>query len=163
LPLPRLDAKGRPWAVERGSLILSTLVQPLLPLELLAAMFLLLRGHNLPGGGFVAGLVTSVGLLLHYVANGTKWVRQRYAPDYCRLLAFGLLIASVTGVGSWAFDHPFLTSTHGHFQLPFIGDLALASTLAFDIGVYLTVVGSVLLILAELGGLGDRSRLAEQE
>jgi multicomponent K+:H+ antiporter subunit A len=69
----------------------------------------------------------------------------------------------VTGVGSWAFDHPFLTSTHGHFQLPFIGDLALASTLAFDIGVYLTVVGSVLLILAELGGLGDRSRLAEQE
>ncbi len=158
LPLPGVDAEGRPWTTDRYPLILSALVQPLLPMALLVAIYLLLRGHNLPGGGFIAGLVTGAALLLHYMANGSDWVWQRFPVNYRRLLAVGILIATATGLASWAFGYPFLTSSHGHFHLPLIGDLELASAMAFDVGVYLTVVGAVLLILAELGRLSIRSR-----
>ena len=64
-----------------------------------------------------------------------------------------LLIAGATGLGSWAFGYPFLTSAFDHFHIPLVGDIELATAMLFDLGVYLTVVGATLLILANLGKL----------
>ncbi|MFN2339037.1 MAG: monovalent cation/H+ antiporter subunit A, partial [Gammaproteobacteria bacterium] len=153
LPSPSADGEGRPWAEDRHPLILSAVSRPLLPLALVVSLYILLRGHNLPGGGFIAGLVTAVALILQYVASGVVWTRERLPFDYIKLTASGVLIATLTGVASWWFAHPFLTSTFEYIHLPLLGKFELASAMVFDVGVYLTVVGSTLLILANLGKL----------
>ena len=76
--------------------------------------------------------------------------------DYIRILGLGLLIATLTGMASWLFGRPFLTSTFGYVQLPMIEKFELASAMAFDLGVFLVVVASVLLALSELGSLSRR-------
>ncbi|MBK8163911.1 MAG: monovalent cation/H+ antiporter subunit A [Gammaproteobacteria bacterium] len=149
--LPARDPDGRAWSPDRYPLIMATLSRPLLPLALLVSLYLFLRGHNLPGGGFIAGLVTGVALILQYLANGIAWTRERLLLDYYPLIATGILISTGTGLASWMFDRPFLTSAFAHLHLPLIGEVALASALSFDIGVYLAVVGTVMLILARLG------------
>jgi len=153
LPLARFDSDGRPWAGDAHPIILTTISRPLLPLALLVAVYIFLRGHNMPGGGFIAGLVASVALVLQYLASGVHWVHQRVPGDYHPVLALGLLAAGVTGVASWYFGAPFLTSTHGYVHWPLVGKVHLASAIAFDVGVFLTVVGATLLILANLGKL----------
>ena len=153
LPSPAHDDAGRPWAQDRHPLILSAVSRPLLPLALVVSLYILLRGHNLPGGGFIAGLVTAVALILQYVASGVVWTRERLRFDYIRLTASGVLLATLTGLASWWFVHPFLTSTFAHVHLPLLGEFELASAMVFDLGVFLTVVGSTLLILANLGKL----------
>ena len=153
LAQPNTDAEGRSWARDRHPLILSTLSRVLLPIALLVSVFIFLRGHNLPGGGFIAGLITAVALILQYVASGVQWTQTRLPVNYHRMAGAGVLLAGLTGVGSWWFDKPFLTSTFGHFEIPLVGDIELASAMLFDLGVYLTVVGSTLLILANLGKL----------
>lgn len=149
----RTDSLGRPWARDSHPLVLVTVSRPLLPLALLIAVYIFLRGHNLPGGGFVAGLVTSVALVLQYVASGVGWVHRRVPGDYHPVVAMGVLLAGMTGVASWAFQAPFLTSTFDHVHWPIVGEFELASAMFFDIGVFLTVVGATLLILANLGKL----------
>lgn len=146
-----VDASGRPWAAERHPLILALATRLLLPFALLVAAYILLRGHNLPGGGFIAALITSVALIMQYLASGVYWTQQRLRLDYQRAAAAGLLLALLTGLGSWFFGAPFLTSTYGHFHLPLIGEFELASAMLFDLGVYLAVVGATILILATLG------------
>jgi multicomponent K+:H+ antiporter subunit A len=94
------------------------------------------------------------------MASGIHWAQERRKPDYLPVTALGLLFATLTGVVSWAFGFPFLTSAHTHLHWPVIGEFEIASAMAFDLGVYLTVVGVVLLILANLGNLGDFSRAA---
>lgn len=150
---PVMDERGRHWARDRHPLVLAMLSRILLPLALLISVYIFLRGHNLPGGGFIAGLVTAVALILQYIANGASWVRQRLKLDYHRLAGLGVLLAGLTGMGSWLFGAPFLTSAFGHFELPLVGEFELATAMLFDLGVYLTVVGSVLLILGSLGKL----------
>jgi multicomponent K+:H+ antiporter subunit A len=162
LPSPVADGAGRPWAEDRHPLILSAVSRPLLPLALVVSLYILLRGHNLPGGGFIAGLVTAVALILQYVASGVVWTRERLPFDYIKLTASGVLIATLTGVASWWFAHPFLTSTFEYVQLPLLGKFELASAMIFDVGVYLTVVGGTLLILANLGKLTLVSQPAEE-
>lgn len=150
---PQVDALGRHWARERHPLILASLSRVLLPMALLVSVFIFLRGHNLPGGGFIAGLVTAAALILQYVASGVQWTQSRLPLNYHRLAGAGVLIAGLTGLGSWVFGKPFLTSAFGHFSLPLVGEVELATALLFDLGVYLTVVGATLLILASLGKL----------
>ncbi|MCY1338069.1 Na(+)/H(+) antiporter subunit A [compost metagenome] len=151
LPRAERDAEGRAWAAERFPPILAILSRLMLPLALLVAVFIFLRGHNLPGGGFIAGLITSVALILQYIACGTRWVRTRLPLNYARLAGLGVLVAGLTGLGSWAFGYPFLTSSFGHFHIPLVGEIELATAMLFDLGVYLTVVGATLLILSGLG------------
>ncbi|MDF1821198.1 MAG: monovalent cation/H+ antiporter subunit A [Alcanivoracaceae bacterium] len=160
LKAPELNGRGRPWAMETHPLILEVVSRPLLSLSLLVSLYIFLRGHNLPGGGFIAGLVTSVALLMQYVANGVSWVQSRIRSHYLAVTGIGLSVALVTGMGSWFFDRPFLTSAHGYLTLPVIGKMHLASALLFDIGVYLTVVGATLLMLSRLGRVStlDRKR-----
>jgi multicomponent K+:H+ antiporter subunit A len=153
LYIPTKDSEGRPWAKERYPVLLETISQSLLPLALLVSFYIFLRGHNLPGGGFIAGLVTAVAFILQYIAHGSHWISERLTINYRRVIASGIAIALLTGIGSWLFGRPFMTTWFEYFDIPFIGKIELASALVFDIGVYITVVGSTLMILASLGKL----------
>lgn len=155
------DGAGRLWAKERYPMLLAVVSQSLLPLSLLISAYIFIRGHNLPGGGFIAGLVTSIALILQYLANGVEWMGHRLKLTYLYLVASGLAIALLTGLGSWLFDRPFLTSWFDYFYWPWVGKFELASAIAFDLGVYLTVIGATLLILANLGKLTTAERLTD--
>lgn len=111
------------------------------------AVYLLFAGHNSPGGGFVGGLVTSAALLLMYFAYGKKAVEKILPINYLFLIPLGLLIATLTGLGSLLFNLPFLTHTFGVFHIPLIGEVELATAMFFDIGVYLTVLGTTMTII----------------
>ncbi len=151
------DERGRSWDPDMHPLIMASLTRLLLPLALLVSIFILLRGHNLPGGGFIAGLVTAVALIMQYLANGVAWTHARLPMNLHPTIGAGLALAALTGLGSLAFGYPFLTSTFGHFHWPLVGDFELASAMAFDLGVYLVVVGATLLILIHLGLMHDAS------
>ena len=153
LGTPQRDWDGRPWAVERHPLMLRVLARPLLPLALLVSVYLFLRGHNAPGGGFIAGLVTGTAILLQYVAYGSDWARERLPWNYSTAIALGLLLATATGLASWAFGAPFLTSTFGYVHWPVVGEFELASAMVFDLGIYVVVVGVVMVIVGRLGAL----------
>ncbi|MDP3866352.1 MAG: monovalent cation/H+ antiporter subunit A [Rhodoferax sp.] len=151
LPGPTQDASGRAWDSDTHPMILATFARLLLPLALLVSVFIFLRGHNLPGGGFIAGLITAVALIVQYLANGVSWTHARLPAHTHPWIAAGLIIALLTGLASWLFGRPFLTSAFGHFDWPLVGEFELASAMAFDLGVYLVVVGATLLILINLG------------
>jgi multicomponent K+:H+ antiporter subunit A len=150
---PMSDSAGRLWAEDAHPLFLKMLMRPLLPLALAVAVYIFLRGHNLPGGGFVAGLVTGVALILQSLAGGFAFAEDRLPKSYPPILGLGLAMAAGVGLISWFFVRPFLTSAHGHIEIPLVGDIELASVIIFDLGVYLVVVATVLLILTELGRL----------
>ncbi|WP_110602555.1 monovalent cation/H+ antiporter subunit A [Salinicola lusitanus] len=160
--MPSSDSEGRPWSKDLHPMLLATVSQTLLPLALLVSVFIFLRGHNEPGGGFIAGLVTAVALILLYIARGVDWAQQRLSFQYQPIAVTGVAIATLTGLGSWLFGHNFLTSAFGHFSIPFIGEIELATAMLFDLGVYLTVVGATLMILANLGKLTTRHRPSKE-
>ncbi len=138
---------------DRYPIMLAELMRPLLPLSLAVAVYIFLRGHNLPGGGFIAGLVAAVALMLQYVAGGVDFASERLRLNYVRLLGVGLGIATLTGVASFWFGASFLTSTHGYVYPPVIDKFELASAMAFDLGVFLVVIGTVLLAMTEIAAL----------
>lgn len=158
LYMPASDDAGRPWSKDSHPLMLSVVSQSLLPLALLVSAYIFLRGHNMPGGGFIAGLITSVAIIQQYIAHGVDWIKARMKLDYQLMIGSGITIAALTGLGSWAFGRPFLTSWFDYFHLPLVGEFELASAMLFDLGVYLTVVGAVMLILANLGKLTTSER-----
>ncbi len=139
----------------RHPLMLMMLARALLPLALLLSAFLLLRGHDLPGGGFAAGLLTAVALIVQVMANGSDWTGARLRLRLRPLVAVGVLLAAATGAASVAAGAPFLTSAYRGVLLPGIGKVPLSSALVFDIGVYCTVVAAVLLILGRLARLAS--------
>ncbi len=151
LPGPERGVTGHAWELDPHPVIMATFARLLLPLALLAAAFLFLRGHNLPGGGFIAGLVTAAALIVQYLANGVAWTHARLPWNLHALIGLGLGVATLTGLVSLGFGDPFLTSTFRHLHWPVVGDFELASAMAFDLGVYLVVVGATLLILIHLG------------
>jgi multicomponent K+:H+ antiporter subunit A len=156
-PCGRACGCGHEPAGEQFPLNLAQMTRFLLPLALLVSIYLFLRGHNAPGGGFIAALVTAAALILQYLASGIAWTREQWAVRYHRLIAWGLCLALLTGLGSWLFGRPFLTSAFGHFELPLIGEFELATAMLFDLGVYLAVVGALMLVLTTLGDLNRRS------
>ncbi|WP_166361675.1 monovalent cation/H+ antiporter subunit A [Pseudomonas akapageensis] len=135
----------------------AVLVRLLLPVALVISMYLFMRGHNQPGGGFVAGLVMSVAFILQYMVAGTQWVEAQMSLRPLRWMGTGLFCATLTGVGALAFGYPFLTTHTAHLHLPLLGDFHIASALFFDIGVFTVVVGSTLLILTALAHQSVRS------
>jgi multicomponent K+:H+ antiporter subunit A len=141
---------GKPWSAARPSLLLDTVARWLLPFALLVSLYIFLRGHNAPGGGFIAGLITAVALVVQYMARGERASTDLIRLNYTRLIAWGLAIAGLTGIGSWFAGAPFLTSWHATPVLPFFGPVPVATASIFDFGVYLTVVGSTLLTLVTL-------------
>ncbi|MCY1022293.1 monovalent cation/H+ antiporter subunit A [Pyxidicoccus sp. MSG2] len=128
----------------------AVLVRLLLPISGVVSAFFFLRGHNAPGGGFVAGLVMSVGFLLQYLVSGTEWVEERLRLAPRTLMGAGLLFVLGTGAGAFVVGYPLLTSHTFHLKVPVLGELHLGSALFFDVGVYCLVLGSTLLILVAL-------------
>ena len=128
------------------STILTTVSKTLLPLLLLFSVFVLLRGHYLPGGGFIGGLIASIAFILHAFANGLKKTRYllRIHPGF--LIPVGLLIALCSAVAPMLFqDLPVMTGLWYPYEIPVIGKIG--SALFFDTGVYVVVVGVSLTII----------------
>jgi multicomponent K+:H+ antiporter subunit A len=131
-------------------LVPAVLMRLMFPAIALLAAYLLLRGHNLPGGGFAAGLTFAIAVILQYMAGGTRWAEARLAMRPLRWMGTGLLLAGATGAGSWLFGYPFLTSHTAHVRVPVIGELELPSAFLFDLGVFSLVVGATGLLLIAL-------------
>jgi multicomponent Na+:H+ antiporter subunit B len=111
------------------------------------AIYLLLAGHSSPGGGFVGGLMTASALVLMNMAYGMEKMKKVLPINFRTLIPIGLLIAVATGIGSFAFDTPFLSHTFGYFTLPILGEVELATAMIFDLGVYITVLGVTMTII----------------
>ncbi len=122
----------------------------LMPVMVLTAAYFFIRGHNLPGGGFVAGLLFSVALIVQYMVAGTQWVESRFRLPIQRWIGWGLLISCATGLGALLLGYPFLTSHTAHVPVPLLGEIHLPSAFMFDLGVFAVVVGATLLILVAL-------------
>jgi len=129
------------------SLILRVATRVLVPLLLLFSVFLLLRGHNLPGGGFVGGLVAASAFVLYVLAAGVHEAQAVLRVFPHTLLGAGLGCAYGAGVLALVLGEPFLTGLWLDLHLPVLGELHVGSTLLFDIGVMLVVVGTVLLMV----------------
>ena len=131
------------------STILQTAARFLMPLLLLFAIFLLLRGHNQPGGGFVAGLVVASSLVLYSIAFGVGAARRALLISPSRLLGAGLLIALVSGIPGVVDGRPFMSAVWTTFEA---GSAAIdiGTPLVFDVGVFLAVIGVVLTIVFTL-------------
>ncbi len=141
---------GRGYSLAEYMRVPGLIMQLMAPVILLFAIHLFLRGHDLPGGGFVAGLTASVALILLYMAGGVRWVESRFRVAPVRWIAAGLLTALATGLGSILFGYPFLTSWFTYLELGWLGKMALPTAMAFDFGVFLLVVGATTLILTAI-------------
>lgn len=128
-------------------LVPSVIMRLLFPVIGTLGVYLFLRGHDYPGGGFVAGLIMAVAIILQYMAAGTVWVEKRIRIFPLRWMAFGFVFAVTGGVAAWAAGYPFLTSQVIDVHLPVIGDLHLSTVLLFDLGVLAIVLGATVLIL----------------
>ena len=132
------------------SSILQTATRFLMPLLLLFAVFLLLRGHNEPGGGFVGGLVVAAAFVLYAIAYGVAASRRALLVEPSMLLGVGLLVAVGSGMPAVLFGQPFMTAA---WTTVGVGPLAVdvGTPLVFDLGVFLAVIGVVLTIVFTLG------------
>jgi multicomponent K+:H+ antiporter subunit A len=151
---------------DKGDTLKSTMAVPdlimrsLFPVMVAMAMYLLLRGHDLPGGGFVAGVTMAVAFILQYMARGTTWVEDHLRVLPVRWMGFGLLLATATGAAAWLFGRPFLTSSFSYVEIPLIGRVPAASAFLFDIGVFAAVVGATVLMLIAIAHQSVRSHRA---
>ncbi|CAN5533332.1 monovalent cation/H+ antiporter subunit A [soil metagenome] len=150
LPTDLVNPRTSPDTALGYLLVPSVLARLMLPISAVVAFHLFMRGHNEPGGGFIAGLVLSIGYILQYMVAGTQWVEVHMKLRPPKWIAVGLLFALCTGAGSLLFGYPFLTSHASHFTLPLLGEVHLPSAFFFDIGVFSAVVGSTMLILTAL-------------
>jgi multicomponent K+:H+ antiporter subunit A len=152
---------GEDQPVAGWLLVPFVLARLLFPAILLVAVFLLLRGHDQPGGGFVAGMVVAISVLVQYMIGGTVWTEERLR--LLRPLAWigtGLLLATGTGLAASLFGFPFLASYFTYVDLPLVGEVPTASALVFDVGVFALVVGATLLMLVALAHQSVRGRRA---
>ena len=128
----------------------SVIMRWLFPVIVVFAVHLYLRGHDLPGGGFAAGVALAIAFILQYLAFGTRWVEDRLRILPLRWIGAGLLCAALTGAGAWIFGYPFLTTYFQYVTIPHVAKMPLASALLFDLGVFSLVVGATVLVLIAL-------------
>jgi multicomponent K+:H+ antiporter subunit A len=148
----------------RGYLTVPAVIaQLLLPVFIVVAAHFLVRGHNEPGGGFVAGLIVAIAFLVQYIASGTRWVEARARLRPARWIAVGISLAAATGLGSVALGYPFLTTHTAHVTVPLVGEVHLPSATFFDLGVFAVVVGATLLILTALAHQSIRAHRRPSE
>jgi multicomponent K+:H+ antiporter subunit A len=152
-----------PHSPERHPVMFVMASRILLPLVLAAGLYIFLRGHNAPGGGFIAGLVIAIGLLIQYLASGFDWTDDRRKLGEHGLIAFGVLVAMATGLGSLLFGANFLSSAFGYFHVPLVGEVELATAMLFDLGVFAVVFGAVMLALAQLSHIAQRAARAADD
>ncbi len=140
----------------------SVIMQWLFPVIVVLAVHLFLRGHDLPGGGFAAGITLAIAFLLQYLASGARVVEDRLRILPLRWIGMGLLLAGATGAGSWFFGYPFLTTFFQYTEIPHIGKMPTASALLFDLGVFTLVVGATVLVLIALAHQSLRKHRVEK-
>jgi multicomponent K+:H+ antiporter subunit A len=136
-------------------LMLVVVSRLLLPLAALVSVHLYLRGHNLPGGGFIAGLLLAIVLVLQFVASGQGPASRGLQVNFSSWVGWGLLIAGGSGLASWFFGAPFLTTTYDYPVWPWVGAVPLASAAIFDLGVFLTVTGATMVALLAMAKLSS--------
>ena len=144
-------------AGDRHPMILVVATRLILPISLTAGLFIFLRGHNQPGGGFVAGLIVSISLLMQYMASGFAWAQERQRVPFHSMIGVGVLVAAATGMGAWLWGLPFLTSNYTYVKLPFLEEFEIATAIGFDLGVFLCVLGAVMLALNSLSRIARRA------
>ncbi|WP_135829477.1 MnhB domain-containing protein [Halorussus halobius] len=147
------------------TVITKTTARVVAPIVFVVALSLLLQGHNLPGGGFIGGVLTVAGVALIYVAYGLDFVESgvlgreveqgtgvlghRSVAAFQRTFALGLVLAVASGVAGLAFDEPLMSQTFVVVEsVPLYHEVELASALVFDVGVYAVVVGALLTVLS---------------
>ena len=148
--IDRRDDRERGQTLTEYMRVPGLIIQLMVPVVLLFAVHLFVRGHELPGGGFAAGLTASVALILLYMAGGVRWVETRVRVAPVQWIATGLLLALATGLGSWVFGYPFLTSWFTYLDLGVLGRIPVATAVLFDLGVFILVVGATTLILTAI-------------
>jgi monovalent cation:proton antiporter len=134
-----------------NDVILRTAVKVIVIIIIIFSLFLLFAGHNNPGGGFIGGLLMASALVLLTIAFDLRTIRQMIPINFRVLTATGLLIALLTGAGSFVFGAPFLKHVYTYVQLPLLGKTAFHTAVLFDIGVYVAVVGVTMTILLTIG------------
>jgi multicomponent K+:H+ antiporter subunit A len=153
----RLEMWKQPRAGDRHPLMMVVATRVMMPIALMVGVYIFLRGHNEPGGGFIAGLVVAIALVMQYMASGFGWAESRQRYPYHGLVGAGVLAAAITGVGAWFSGTPFLTSAFGYVTIPPLEKFEVATAMAFDLGVFLTVVGAVMLALSSISRLARRA------
>ncbi|MFD1211885.1 Na+/H+ antiporter subunit A [Arthrobacter sp. GCM10027362] len=149
---------GRTLAPERRSIILEVVTRLLFHSVMVFSVYLLLAGHNLPGGGFAGGLLAGLALAVRYLAGGRVELAEATPVSAGVLLAAGLGTASLTAIAPLFFGGEVFQSAIIHFSLPVFGDHKFVTSTIFDVGVYLVVVGLVLDVLRSFGSeIDERS------
>ncbi len=149
------------------TIIAKTPVRVVVPIILVTAFALLLQGHNLPGGGFIAGVLTATAFALTYIIYGLDYIRsdllerpvttedtveRLFGQDLGVITGVGLFVAAGSGIAAMALGYPFLTQAVAFVEgLPIYHEIEVASALVFDLGVYAVVVGAILTILGVVG------------
>jgi multicomponent Na+:H+ antiporter subunit A len=153
---------GRTLAPERRSIIFEVITRLVFHTIVVFSIYLLFSGHNNPGGGFAAGLVTGLALMVRYLAGGRYELDEAAPVDAGALMGMGLFVATGSGLAPLAFGGAVLQSALVDLHLPMLGDVHLVTSVFFDVGVYLVVVGLLLDLLRSLGSGIDRHILREQ-
>ncbi|MEP1765789.1 MAG: monovalent cation/H+ antiporter subunit A [Sulfitobacter sp.] len=139
------------------------LTRVLMPVVIMVAFYVFWRGHNEPGGGFIAGLIASIGLVMQYMASGYNWATDRQRYPHQSVIGAGVLIAGLTGMGAWFVGKPFLTSDFTYVRIPPFEKFELATAALFDLGVFLAVVGAVMLSLDGFSRLARRAYVRDSD
>jgi multicomponent K+:H+ antiporter subunit A len=153
----------KPLAGDMHPTMMVVLTRVLMPVVMVVGFYIFLRGHNEPGGGFIAGLIVSIGLVMQYMASGYSWATARQRYPHHGVIGAGVLIAGLTGVGSWFVGKPFLTTDFTYVRIPPFNEFELATALLFDLGVFLAVVGAVMLSLDGFSRLARRAHIKDSD
>jgi len=135
----------------RFSPILATGTQTMVPTLMLFSVYLLVVGHDVPGGGFAGGLIASSALLLVFLAFGRRGVRRAFPIDPEMAMGLGLILAISAGAIGLVFGDTFLTYVYAQWSAPVVGDIKVSTLFLFDIGVYIVVIGLVMTAILRLG------------
>ena len=136
----------------RFSPLLATGTRTMVPTLVLFSLFLLIVGHDLPGGGFAGGLIAASALLLIFLSFGSRGLRRAFPFDTLTLVGAGMACAIAAGLIGLFAEGTFLTYTYAEVTGPLLGTVKISSLLLFDLGVYLLVVGVVTTGIERLGG-----------
>ena len=153
----------QPRAGDMHPMMMVVLTRVMMPVVLLVGFYIFLRGHNEPGGGFISGLIVSIAVVMQYMASGFNWASDRLRYPYHGVIGAGVLVAGLTGIGSWFVAKPFLTSDFTYVRIPPFNEFELATAALFDLGVFLAVVGAVMLSLESFSRLARRADTTDSE
>ena len=153
----------QPRAGDMHPMMMVVLTRVMMPIVMLVGFYIFLRGHNEPGGGFIAGLIVSIGVVMQYMARGFNWASSRLRYPYHGIIGAGVLVAGLTGIGSWFVAKPFLTSDFTYVRIPPFQEFELATAAIFDVGVFLAVVGAVMLSLESFSRLARRAHVTDSD